>query len=477
MINRAIALGLVGLAVAAGGCGSGSTGPQGPQGDPGEAGAPGATGPAGSSATSSPSVSGISPEHAFLARKGQVTVSGFGTSWSASTTVDFGAGVKVDKITVASPTALVVDFTTDKAAAVGPRDVNVKDGTTTETYKGAFAVLSPISVAYDGTLAQGSIVIAHVKVLDLSTPLDLTGQTDPLTGQVTYTNLAPSFAAGLSGAVLNATAFSADVEVNIDVNATGNQDLDLVSGPAADPTDVEFPLPAGIKIAARTATPLVSGTPANGTVAKTLDSTLYSFTPASAAMNILDFTASSTVAAASPNLFLLPKSGAWPDQLNRGAAFTWLTSSTDPLYAIYLDTTGTTGAFTAALTATAAAANAPTTASDGTKATAVVASALPFVLTGGAFTAATSQDWVKITSPANKTLHAQSLGDGFNDVAVSVFASDGTTAVGTPSDSGGQADATFSLTTAGTYYVVFAAGTVFTFDPAHATYQGILRLQ
>ena len=71
------------LTVAA--CGSdGAAGVAGPKGDPGP------NGP------TDPSVSGVIPNKAFLARKVDVTISGFGTRWDATTKVDFGQGVVVD---------------------------------------------------------------------------------------------------------------------------------------------------------------------------------------------------------------------------------------------------------------------------------------------------------------------------------------------------------------------------------------------
>jgi hypothetical protein len=129
--------------------GSGSQGPPGEQGPSGEQGPPGQGVDGGTGVA--PSVSGITPANAFLARSGEVTISGYGTKWTSATTVDFGADITVDKITVASPTALVVNFTVDSTAALGPRDVKVKDGANTESYKGAFSLLSPIALTFRGT--------------------------------------------------------------------------------------------------------------------------------------------------------------------------------------------------------------------------------------------------------------------------------------------------------------------------------------
>jgi hypothetical protein len=99
----------------------------------------GAQGPAGPPGTGSPSVSAVTPPSAFLARTVDLTIAGSGTSWSGTTTVSFAnPGVKVNKVTAASASGLLVNVTVAADAAVGATDVTVSDGKTTETYKGAF---------------------------------------------------------------------------------------------------------------------------------------------------------------------------------------------------------------------------------------------------------------------------------------------------------------------------------------------------
>ncbi len=160
-MKRLVMLGVLGVAGVVGACGSGAQGPAGPAGAAGMNGADGTNGeagPPGSGSAGTPSVSGITPPQNFLARTTELTISGYGTSWSSTTppTVDFGAtDIVVNKTTVASPTALVLSISTSKSATIGPRDVKVTDGTNTETYKGAFQVLSPLAMTFQGTLAQG----------------------------------------------------------------------------------------------------------------------------------------------------------------------------------------------------------------------------------------------------------------------------------------------------------------------------------
>lgn len=471
-MNRVL-LGAVALLTLAA-CG-GSTGPAGPQGAQGD---PGPAGPAGSNGTTTASVSGVTPDHVFLARNAEVTISGFGTNWSAASTVDFGAGITVKKLTVASPTALVADITIDKAAAMGPRDVTVNDAGGKTTYTNGFKVISPISLTFQGTLAQGSILLAHVKDLDVDNPFDTTSTVDPNTLQTVFTNLALTLPKGVTGFVTNATDFGVDLQLETDVSAMGKQDFDLVSGPANDPTDLEFPLPQGLDVAARMPTALMNGTPATGSTATPFASQLFSYTPASASLSIVDFSANSATSGANPLISLLPKSGAWADWLNVGwPTSTWLTSSTDVMYAVYIDGSGGTGTYSVGVTATAPAGTAAASANDGSKTGAAAATALPFVLTGGNL--ANNSDWVQVTvaqADTGKSLWVQTIGDYLTDAAVTVYQADGATMVGQPAETGTLVDSTFGpLSTAGNYYVVFAPGQ--SPDPMHGTYQGVIRLK
>src|SRR6185369_7367228 len=91
----------------------------------GDAGPEGPMGPQGPNGTGTPSVSAITPNHAFPARSVDVVISGDDTAFDASTTVDFGAGITVDKLTVVSVTQLAAHITIDETAALGTRDVTV----------------------------------------------------------------------------------------------------------------------------------------------------------------------------------------------------------------------------------------------------------------------------------------------------------------------------------------------------------------
>ncbi|HEY1693220.1 MAG TPA: hypothetical protein VGG39_13725 [Polyangiaceae bacterium] len=471
-------LGVVGLVA----CGSGSAGPTGPQGLQGPPGQQGQAGSSGGGGTAS--ISGVEPSVGYLARTIHVTLSGYGTSWTSATTIDFGAGITVANVHAASPTALVADVTIDGAATLGPRDVVVTDGATKETYSQSFTIAPPATVQMEGSLAQGAVAVANVQLNDITTPFDTTGSTDPLSGQTTYTNLAVTAPKGVTAIIETATPFSVQVLFEVDVDApAAAADFSLVSGPAGDASDPTYPAPGALTVAARKATALGTS-PASGTIKTAYDSALYTFTPG-ASLSIVDLLATSSGTAADPGFVLLPKSGHFADIVGffdaesgdgTNAATTLLPTSADPYYVIYWDGTGSTGAYTVGATTTAPAATAATTAADGSKAGAVDATALPFVLTGGNLTSETATDWVKVTIPANGTLHVQTVGDSLTDLSVSLYETDGTTPVGDAFDSGGLVDTTFGpVTSAGTYYVVFSAGVFY--DPADGTYQAILRLQ
>ncbi|MGD0527975.1 MAG: hypothetical protein ABSE49_22770, partial [Polyangiaceae bacterium] len=302
--------------------------------------------------TPPPALGAITPSHAFLARHTEILVGGYSTAWTAATTVDLGPGIVVTNLSAPAPSLLAVDFGVAATATPGPRDVVVLDADGGSLVaSGALTLDPPIALSFSGTLAQGSIVVAHVTVLDPTIPLDTTATTNPF-GVPTYTNLAPELSAGLSATVLAATADTADVQLFIDTTASGAGDFDLVSGPPDASSDTDFPAPAGVNVTARSGTALTAGASLNGSVDAEYATGLFVYTPPSAALAIVDFSATSAASGADPAVLLLPSSGSWTDELTGGGIATWLTSSTDPLYAVYFDETGTTGAYTVGLTVT-----------------------------------------------------------------------------------------------------------------------------
>src|SRR5688572_26849626 len=104
---KLLKLGMVCGALLVAACG-GDDGAQGTKGDPGPA---GPAGPPGSSGgNSAESINGITPARAFPGRTVRMTISGDNTNWTAAPTVAFDdAAITVSNVTVASPTALVLD--------------------------------------------------------------------------------------------------------------------------------------------------------------------------------------------------------------------------------------------------------------------------------------------------------------------------------------------------------------------------------
>lgn len=418
----------------------------------------------------SPSVSAVEPARVFLSRTTEVTISGYATHWSDETTVDFGPGITVESLVAASPTALVARIVTTKSTPIGTRDVVVVDGTEKERFADVFAVASPLTVSFDGTIAQGALGRVTLRVLDTSTPLDTTSVTD-LGGDVTFPNIALSLPAGVGNVgIASVSDFELTFGVSVDVDANpAIGDLDVVSGPAGVTT--EFPLPAAFHVVARTATPLASGVAANGQTTLPYDSALYAFTPPT--MAIVDFDVTSPDDALDPAVALLPSSGRFADLLGFGYLQTAVTLGGAPLYAIYWENTGSTGSYSVDATSTTVAATAAATPADETSQGAVAVSALPFVLTGGDHASDSGADWVKLMVTGPSALRVQTTGDPLTDTLITTYESDAYTVAAPSIDTGYAADGTISLQAAGTYYVAFSQGAYYA--PPHTKYTAIIR--
>lgn len=400
------------------------SGDQGPKGDQGPAGA------------GDPSVSGIVPGRAYLARKVDVTISGSGTKWAEGTTVDFGAGVAVDKIVVASPTAIVASITVDGAANVGPRDVTVTAGDVTSTYKGAFSVESPLALTVKGSAAQGSLFFLSAASKDLTTPFDTTAESSLFSAPV-FKGITVKDIPGVILQVSDVSLYKVEMAVVTDVNTTpGVKAFSLQSG--VDGTDkVPFPYPAGVEIAARTAVPLQLGTPNAQTVAKAYESKLFQMTPTNG-LGIVDVIVTSKETDFAPTAVILPKTGKFADRLTGFAAASTLISTTsDPLYVIAVDSTGAVGDFSITAKSTAAQ-NASEAASHGSSGAAQALTNLPVIVTNAALSSETDEDWYSVTAAAGdvgkKLRVITAAGDAQTDTVIEMFGSDGTTAIGKPAD-------------------------------------------
>src|SRR5687768_15759287 len=124
------------------------------------------------------SVSGVFPSSAFLGRTLRVEISGDATNWKDGTTLDFGAGVTVTNVKVASPTALFAEVTIAPDAAPGLRDVTVTNGGDRLVLAEAFQLESAITLKFNGSVAQGSVASFAINNHDFETPFDDTSTGD-----------------------------------------------------------------------------------------------------------------------------------------------------------------------------------------------------------------------------------------------------------------------------------------------------------
>lgn len=440
-------------------------------GDPGAKGDPGIKGDPGSGVAS---INAVTPGRAFLERSIDVAISGNGTAWSDKTTVDFGAGIKVDKLTLASPTALLASITIEVSAAVGARDVTVEDPAGNSVFKGGFAVRSPLVIdSLPATLEQGGVAFGHARNLEIASPFDLDNY------QGTLVALSINGEMGVSGAVRSASLFDVDYLLLVDVDAkVGGQGLTVSSGLPGATTS--FIAPDAFTVKARSATSLLSGNIVNGTIAGMYDTGLFTYT-APAADVLLELSVTTIDAQAAPTIFLLPKSGKFQDLLGNSSAFILPSKTADQYYLVVADQGGYSGfdysvAVNALSYVTAAEAE-----PNGTDATANLLPKLPAMVSGASLGAANDQDWFAITVTAaevGKRIHVSTPGgDPYTDTIVDVFSSDGTTSLGGPSsDTDYREDFVSDPTTAaGTYYVQIRASTYFTAD--HADYDAFIQLQ
>ena len=423
-----------------------------------------------------PSVSGIVPTRAFLGRSLRVLVSGFDTSWTGSTAVSFGAGVTVNSVSAASPTALLADVTVSETAQSGPRDVTVLDGAATEVLAGAFSIASPVTVQAQGTLAQGSILLLTVQNHDFDNPFD---DTSPPPGPAppTYPNISMTAPAGIRVSVSNVTPFLLRATATVDLDAApGPIDLKIVSGAA---TQTRFAAPGALALAARSAIPLAIGTPASGTVAAPYASALYSLT-LDASLRATDVSAHSVTSGVTPSLAVLPKSGKFSDAITVAPAPLLITATVDPYYFVLWDKSGASGYNFTIDSASAALSSGVEAEPNDDPGHATALPALPAFIAGATLSRAGDTDFYKFTAAAGdagKRVQVVTLaGDPRTCTQVDVFASDGVTSLGGPMDDFYQENFTSTPISAGTIYVMVSAGTFVAWTSSQTHYNLLVRL-
>ena len=468
------------LAATALGC-AGEPGARGAKGDPGESGVDGGSG--GSAGASS--LSAVVPGSAFLARALDVTLSGERTAWSSAVKADFGAKITVETLTVASPTALVAHVVVGADAATGPRDIVVTDGATELVYKGAFHVDPPLAVRLAGESAQGSIFVVHARGLDFSTPFDPTQGGSVFSP--TYPGVSLAASPGVSATVSSVSEYAIDYQVFVDVDApAGAVNAEILSGPKDDP--IEFPLPAAYAIATRAPTPLAPAGATTITLANPGDSALLSYAPSDAQLRIVDMASSTTDMNATPVGYFLPASGKFAEAFAIASGATFVSSSTHPTYAVYADHYAHAGySLDVSVSETLAQGGVEIEPNDSKNlALSNGAVAPPWVTQAATLKDASDEDWYAVKVDAahvGKAIRAQTSGlDPLTDTMVDIFEQQGNVLVplgpmGMPSVDSGYLDELTSVATSsvGTYFVKVSASPYF--DPAHTSYEVIIRLE
>jgi hypothetical protein len=420
-----------------------------------------------------PTASGVFPAEGFTGRSLRVEISGDATEWSGTPGVNFGDGVTVSNVTVASPTTIFADITIAADAAPGLHDVTVtNDGT--YTLKQAFELQSPLEVSFQGDLAQGGIPYFTINNHDFDTPFDLTQDANS-----EYSNLKLTTPTGVNMVITAATSYELKGFAFVDTDAMPGA-FSVVSGPAMNTTS--FNLGANLEVMARSATPLTDT--ATGMLAATGDSALYSFNVANAPA-LVRLTATSSSSDAAPVVALLPN-GHWDEAVGASRA---IMPSSGMVYAVVFDN-GTAGGYNFTLKSKA---EALTSAAEGdntannTAATAPTASAVPYLQTDASLAPdETDVDIIKVTLTAAAKIHVvTSSADGFTDTAVDIKNSTGTTSQLPEGQSDDALTCIFNgvcgedvvspMLAAGTYVVEVTGGG--SFDPGSTEYTTLIYLE
>lgn len=420
-----------------------------------------------------PSASGVFPASGFLGRKMRVEISGDATEWGASTKVNFGEGVTVDSVDVASPTALFANITIADSAPVGERDVVVTGGDNV-TLKAAFEIESPITISFRGNAAQGSIGVLDIVNHDFDTPFDTSSTGDGLFSPLVFTGMTAQAGNGVTINFDNVTPYGASATVLVDTDgATGP--LSITSGPAGKSTS--FPLGEDFAIAPRTAMALTAGMNVTATATKPYESFLYEFTPAMFP-SLARFQVTSTTTTARGRLAVTP-TGKFADLLG-AAADQRVVAKNGKFYAILFDFSGELATYQVRAGSNMLTVVADTEPGNST-ASGATACTLPCLVQGATLASKTDEDWFKFTSGANdgtKKVHVQTLaGDDFTDTVVDVLSANGNTSLGGPSDDGGyHEDFVSTAIAASTGYTVkiFASAM---FDATQSHYDALIYLE
>jgi hypothetical protein len=432
-----------------------------------------------------PTASGVFPAQGFSGRSLRVEVSGDATKWKDGATISFGDGVTVTMVEVASPTDLFADITIDPAAMVGVRDVTVTSGGTF-TLSQAFEVDAATTLTTTGTVAQGSVPFFTITNNDYETPFDSTSVADPLTGAVTFPNLAITAPSGVVAIVEEASPTSITGQLLINVTAGAGGPLTVASGdPAGTPV---MSTTDSLAVAARTPVALTASL-AQSTLANPYDTDLYTITlgdPNAFVELALPQPASDQSAA--PVAFLIDSSG----DLNAGfvtgagvpgiyALLSDLTSETGTFYVIVQDQSGDAGYSygIAGSSATLTIANEANDTSDNNVAGATAGTALPFEMDNGDLSSLGDVDYIKFTTGVvGQYVHVQTTDplDATDSVVEVLDGATCTISLGVSSDFDYDEDFTSAALTTTTFCIKVTASPE-AFDPSYSGYTARVWLQ
>lgn len=433
--------------------------------------------------STTPTASGVFPANGFAGRTiTHVEISGDATNWADGATVDFGAGVTAANVTVASPTDLFADLTIDPAATPGLNDVTVTSGGTF-TLKQAFEIDLPTTVTTIGLLAQGSVPFFTITNHDVENLFDTTSSTDPLSGAVTFTNLAVTAPDGVTALVEGATPTTITGQLLVNVTAGAGGALTIASG---DPTGTPIMSTTdSLTIMARTPVALTS-TAANGTLAMPYDTGLYTFSAASAPDLLQLALPQPSDANAAPVAFLIDSSGDLNNGFVTGAGVPGLSTALETAgtyYVIVQDQSGDAG-YSFSISADNTAFTTGPEANDGTDGTpagATAGTALPFDMTGATLSSSADVDYIKFTTGVvGKVVHVQTVSpnDSTDSVVEVLDGAACTTSLGGPSDDSDFDEnwVSTALTTT-TFCVKVTASSFFDAEGSTADYEALVWLE
>jgi hypothetical protein len=387
------------------GC-EGPPGEAGPTGSTGRQGPTGAEGPSGPGFDVGRSISGLQPNWVAQGRVVEVQISGYATDWAqgAAPEVNFGEGLTVTEVSVASNSALLVRVTAEPGAQAGKRNITVTSGGETLTFAAGFEVRRLLEATVLGELVRPSLATIRVQNNDAEWAL-------PTPGAAYSVSLPP----GLQGAVFNVTADVVLISVLATLESplgTANAVIRVHPGTALERT-VTVPVTV-----TQSEVPAASGATHSGTVTA-YASSVFRFVAASSEEMVLGL---SSAAGFRPGAYVFSEEA---DALIAGPGDTFDAVAGEAYFGIVYALGGGSGAFTALVSPVLAFTE---TEPNDSVATASSASGVVFDWNGDV-SSADLVDYVRVDAGVNvagRSVHVQHTGGGDDaDFTVEILSADG----------------------------------------------------